>query len=404
MAELSSQGLNTNKDFLALPVDAISELCLFLSPKDAINLSRTCSALHPLIKQLHNVWRVYCKRVWLYSGPCSPGSSWYSEFLHWIDGWGQYMDCFADIKRAWDLVYLKFHQSDKNPDIIFRPGASERVLCDAETRLGYKLPTSYRCFLRIHNGQMGAKNSSLFGTELQFYHIKDEGSYLSPAEDLLQNLGLVCMTNHGRLQSYMLCVEPSSHSKAGEVKCHSKTTTGQLKSIKLHTCAPSFTDWFCKLGHQFQSYPVIDGVIMRFPYSSECIATTRGICIQVGTAFSDVYSRHIDDSLVIYHITISMSEHESGSLASQLITRHWSISDEKGAKEPIEGPGVVGYTPIISPGTVFTYTSGSHVERDWSLMEGYFTFVNQRTGETFQAKVPPFKLIVPPYTWVQLPI
>ena len=399
MAEESPQNMSVYSTFLSLPVDTISEVCLYLSPNDAIILSRTCSVLHILIKTLQNVWKVYCKRVWLLTGPCR-SDSWYLEFLCYMSEWGEYKDCYADVNKAWDLIYQKLRLSNKNPDLIFRPAASESLLSETEVRLKGKLPASYRCFLRFHNGQVETENCSLFGTELHFYHITDIG-YVFPAEDLgCQKEGLLQFTSSGNLQNYLICVTESSHSKPGEVKCNSKVNKGVQTSVKVHTLASNFKDWFCRLADEFSSYPVVNGAIMRFPYSSECVATTRGICIQVGTSFSNVYSFHIAESLVIYHITISMSESESSSLTSQLLTRHWSISDENGAMESVDGHGVVGHTPIISPGTVFTYTSGSHVEREWSLMEGYFTFENQQTGAKFDAKVPPFRLVVPPYTWI----
>ena len=400
MAEDFPQNTCVYSTFLSLPVDAISEVCLHLSPNDAIILSSTCSFLHLLIKTFQNVWKVYCKRMWLHTGPCC-SDSWYLEFLCYMSEWSECKDCYADVKKGWDSIYQKLRLSNKNPDLLFRPAASDSLLSVTEKKLNCKLPVSYRCFLRFHNGQVETENYSLFGTELHFYHITDEGCFLLPAEDLGSHKeGLLQFTSSGKLQSYLICVTESSHSKPGEVKCNSKIKRGVRTSVKLHTLSSNFKEWFCRLADEFCSYPIVNGAIMRFPYSSECVATTRGICIQVGTSFSNVYSIHITDSLVIYHITISMSESESSSLTSQLLTRHWAISDENGAMDPVDGPGVVGHTPIISPGTVFTYTSGSHVEREWSLMEGYFTFENQKTGEKFDAKVPPFYLVVPPHTWI----
>ena len=405
MAELSLPAVTVKSQFLSLPVDAISDVCLLLSPRDVIRLSRTCSGLYTLLKSLQVVWRRFCERVWLHSGPCGPGDSWYSEFCRWCEDWGQYFDCYADLKRAWDLVYLKLQQCGQNPELIFRPGAEEKLLADTEERLGASLPTSYRCFLRLHDGQVGTNGPSFFCAQLRFYEIEDDDSYLLPAGRLKEIMGLVSLSNRGsKLQSYSICVKHEDPAQVGQIKCNSKVTVdnNMLKSIRQHTLGPNFRDWFCTFAREFQSYPVVEGVLMRYPYSSQCVATTRGISIQVGTAFSNVYSYYIDNLLVIYHITISMSESESRSLTSQLLTRHWSISDDQGANVSVNGPGVVGHTPVISPGTVFTYTSGSHVEREWSLMEGHFTFKNKLTGELFDAKVPPFKLTVPPYTWINV--
>ena len=403
MAESLLPAVSVKSQFLSLPVDAISDVCLHLSPSDVIRLSRVCSGLYTLVKSLQGVWRLFCERVWLHAGPCAPGGSWYSEFCQWSGEWGQYSECYADIKRAWELVCLKLRQCGKNPELIFRPGAGEEVLAAAEERLGAKLPTDYRCFLRMHDGQVCA--DSFFCSELHFYSMQDDDSYLLPAGMLKERMGLVFISNNcSELQSYSICVTHEDSGEVGQIKCNSKELFDNnlnLVSVRQHTLGPSFKVWFCRFAQEFQSYPLVEGALMRFPYSPQCVATTRGITICVGTAFSNVYSFYTDKLLVIYHITISMSESESNSLTSQLLTRHWFISDDQGEKQSVAGPGVVGHTPVISPGTVFTYTSGSYVEREWSLMEGYFTFKNRLTGEVFDAKVPPFKLTVPPYSWIK---
>ena len=407
MAESLLPEASAKSQFLSLPVDAINNVCLHLSPNDVIKLSRTCSGLYTLVRNMQAVWRIFCKRVWLYSGPCGAGVSWYSEFCQWSDEWSQYSDCYADIKRAWDLICLKLRQSGKNPDLLFRPGAGEELLSATEKRLGAKLPISYRCFLRMHDGQVSAISSSFFCTELCFYSIQDSNSYMLQAAQLKERMGLVSLTKEGsELQSYSICVKHQDATQLGQIKCNSKEIYDNNHlpvSVRQHTLAPDFRVWFCGLAHELQSYPLVETALMRFPYSPQCVAITRGVKIQVGTAFSNAYSFYIEDKmLVIYHITISMSASESKSLTSQLLTRHWFISDDRGEKQSVEGPGVVGHTPVISPGTVFTYTSGSYVEREWSQMEGYFTFENKLTGEVFNAKVPSFKLSVPPYSWIDI--
>ena len=101
MAESLLPAVSIKSQFLSLPVDAISDVCLHLSPSDVIRLSRVCSGLYTLVKNLQGVWRLFCERVWLHAGPCAPGGSWYSEFCQWSGEWGQYSECYADIKRAW---------------------------------------------------------------------------------------------------------------------------------------------------------------------------------------------------------------------------------------------------------------------------------------------------------------
>ena len=53
-----------------------------------------------------------------------------------------------------------------------------------------------------------------------------------------------------------------------------------------------------------------------------------------------------------YTITIE----NNASEASQLLNRHWVITDGQGEIEEVHGPGVVGQQPRIQPGQGFRYT------------------------------------------------
>src|SRR5687768_12581862 len=56
-----------------------------------------------------------------------------------------------------------------------------------------------------------------------------------------------------------------------------------------------------------------------------------------------------------YTITIK----NSGSVAAQLLTRHWIITDANGEVQEVRGDGVVGEQPVLRPGESFEYTSGT---------------------------------------------
>ena len=49
----------------------------------------------------------------------------------------------------------------------------------------------------------------------------------------------------------------------------------------------------------------------------------------------------------------------TGSVAAQLISRHWEIVDANGHVEEVKGLGVVGHQPLLQPGEAFEYSSGS---------------------------------------------
>ena len=80
------------------------------------------------------------------------------------------------------------------------------------------------------------------------------------------------------------------------------------------------------------------------------------IRIQVATNYVDDQSEPDSDRYVFaYTITIS----NSGSVAAQLISRHWIITDANGKVQEVNGDGVVGEQPYLSPGEEFRYSSGA---------------------------------------------
>jgi ApaG protein len=88
-----------------------------------------------------------------------------------------------------------------------------------------------------------------------------------------------------------------------------------------------------------------------------------------------------------YTITIT----NSGTVAAQLIARHWIIDDEKGHSEEVKGLGVVGHQPLLQPGEAFQYTSGTRLQTPSGKMRGNF-FCVAEDGERFECPVAPFVL------------
>src|SRR5690606_37361151 len=63
-----------------------------------------------------------------------------------------------------------------------------------------------------------------------------------------------------------------------------------------------------------------------------------------------------EDGLYSFAYTITVTN--AGSVAAQLIARHWTIVDAHGHVEEVKGLGVVGHQPLLRPGESFQYTSG----------------------------------------------
>ncbi|MGL1832415.1 Co2+/Mg2+ efflux protein ApaG [Rhodocyclaceae bacterium SMB388] len=91
-----------------------------------------------------------------------------------------------------------------------------------------------------------------------------------------------------------------------------------------------------------------------------------------------------------YHITIT----NTGSLAAQLLSRHWIITDGGGECQEVRGEGVVGEQPRLAPGQQFRYTSGSVLKTPVGTMHGSYQMVAE-DGTRFDAPIPAFTLAMP---------
>ncbi|MEO8248835.1 MAG: Co2+/Mg2+ efflux protein ApaG [Burkholderiales bacterium] len=88
-----------------------------------------------------------------------------------------------------------------------------------------------------------------------------------------------------------------------------------------------------------------------------------------------------------YTVTVT----NSGSVAAQLIARHWIISDANGKVEEVKGLGVVGHQPLLKPGESFQYSSGCRLRTASGAMRGsYFCVADD--GERFEVEIPAFVL------------
>ncbi|MHB1228696.1 MAG: Co2+/Mg2+ efflux protein ApaG [Halothiobacillus sp.] len=83
-----------------------------------------------------------------------------------------------------------------------------------------------------------------------------------------------------------------------------------------------------------------------------------------------------------------------GARTVQLIERHWHIDRGNGCIHEVRGEGVVGEQPILNPGTVYRYQSGSVIETPAGHMWGDYGFIDAE-GEAFRVAIPLFHLVAP---------
>ncbi len=94
----------------------------------------------------------------------------------------------------------------------------------------------------------------------------------------------------------------------------------------------------------------------------------------------------------VYTYTITIQN--TGTVASQLISRHWVITDANNHVQEVRGLGVVGHQPLLQPGEQFEYTSGTQMATAQGSMFGEY-FCVAEDGHQFEAKIPEFVLSPP---------
>ena len=113
--------------------------------------------------------------------------------------------------------------------------------------------------------------------------------------------------------------------------------------------------------------------------------------VQVQTAYLPDQSSPEDNKYAFaYTVTIS----NVGSVAAQLISRHWIITDANNHVQEVKGLGVVGAQPFLQPGQQFEYTSGTLLVTPVGAMRGSYKIVAE-DGTLFDAIIEPFTLAVP---------
>ena len=100
----------------------------------------------------------------------------------------------------------------------------------------------------------------------------------------------------------------------------------------------------------------------------------------------------VDKERFVFAYTMRIEN--TGSVAAQLISRHWIITDAEGVVQEVRGLGVVGHQPMIKPGEHFEYTSSSSIATPVGTMRGSYQMVAD-DGVHFDAPIPDFTLAMP---------
>ncbi|TFW32012.1 Co2+/Mg2+ efflux protein ApaG [Massilia horti] len=99
-----------------------------------------------------------------------------------------------------------------------------------------------------------------------------------------------------------------------------------------------------------------------------------------------------DRTTFVFTYTITIQN--TGTVPTQLIARHWVITDANNHTEEVSGLGVVGHQPLLQPGEQFEYTSGTQLATPQGSMRGEY-FCVAEDGHRFEVPIPEFVLSLP---------
>ncbi|XP_051681872.1 F-box only protein 3 isoform X2 [Oryctolagus cuniculus] len=392
----------------SLPTDPLLLILSFLDYRDLIN----CCYVSRRLSQLSShdpLWRRHCKKYWLISEEekTQKNQCWKSLFIDTYSDVGRYIDHYAAIKKAWDD--LKKYLEPRCPRMVLslKEGAREEDLDAVEAQIGCKLPDDYRCSYRIHNGQKLVVPGLLGSMALSnHYRSEDLLDVDTAAGGFQQRQGLkyclpLTFCIHTGLSQY-IAVEAAEGRNKNEVfyQCPDQMARNPA-AIDMFIIGATFTDWFTSYVNNVVSggFPIIRDQIFRYIHDPECVATTGDITVSVSTSFlPELSSVHPPHYFFTYRIRIEMSKDALPEKACQLDSRYWRITNAKGDVEEVQGPGVVGEFPIISPGRVYEYTSCTTFSTTSGYMEGYYTFhFLYFKDKIFNVAIPRFHMACPTF-------
>jgi ApaG protein len=112
------------------------------------------------------------------------------------------------------------------------------------------------------------------------------------------------------------------------------------------------------------------------------------------SAVTQYLAAQSDEAAGRYVFAYTITLRNTGSIAAQLISRHWIITDAEGLVQEVRGLGVVGDQPLLEPGQSYEYTSGTAIGTPVGTMKGAYQMV-AADGTRFDAPIPEFTLSVP---------
>jgi len=117
----------------------------------------------------------------------------------------------------------------------------------------------------------------------------------------------------------------------------------------------------------------------------------NNIIVDVETAFL-VQESQPEKERYLFSYTITIKN--NGESSARLVSRYWKITGGNGHEQEVEGDGVIGLHPYLSPEQEFSYTSAAMLDTPVGMMQGHYMMVDDN-GEQFEVNIPAFTLSAP---------
>ncbi|KAH6924212.1 hypothetical protein HPB50_013857 [Hyalomma asiaticum] len=351
-----------------MPCEILINICSYLDYQDLIRCSRLSRRLRDVCAHDPH-WRGLCWKYWLET-ELPEGATWRSHFQELYRDLRRYVHCYAAMKSAWQKIktFMQKHCPVIAQSIKGNAGATEHELDQAEGKLGVRLPDDLRCCYRIHNGQRLA-SPGLMGSMSIPTHYRSESlldletaaaGFQAQGRDGLGGCMPLTFCLHSGLTQFIALHDSDGHAP-GCVFYPSQDLTQGVRGHPLDAfiTARSFGEWF--------------------------------------TGYADMLANEEFVVLDNQPYRMSMSEDASDRESCQLETRHWIITDENGLEERVDGRGVVGEYPVMSPGAYFSWVSCTSLSTTFGNMKGHFVMRNLHTGDMTEVHCPVFNMKCLPY-------
>lgn len=126
---------------------------------------------------------------------------------------------------------------------------------------------------------------------------------------------------------------------------------------------------------------------------NDAMAESKKYEIQVGVS-TQYLPDQSDPTAGRYVFAYTINIQNTGTVAAQLISRHWIITDADAQIQEVRGLGVVGHQPLLQPGQNFEYSSGCVLATPVGTMKGSYQMVAD-DGSNFEASIAEFVLSMP---------